>query len=74
VIYKIFPIKFISYNLGYAKPEKQIFQIAIKRLKMKPQDILIIDNGKENLDAAKKLKLKTLLADNNLEKNLRKLL
>ena len=73
-IYKIFPIKFISYNLGYAKPEKQIFQIAIKRLKMELKEILIIDNSKENLETAKKLGLKTLFADNNLDKNLRKLL
>ena len=73
-IYKLFPMNFISCRLGYMKPEKEIYQIAIKRLKLKPEQILFIDDREEKIKAAKKLKLKTLLADNNLEKNLRKLL
>jgi putative hydrolase of the HAD superfamily len=72
--YKLFKMNFISCRLGHMKPQKKIYQIAIKRLKLKPEQMLFIDNSRENLEGAKKLGLKTLFADNNLDKNLRKLL
>ena len=44
-----------SCDIGLAKPEKEIYEYAQKKAKVLPQEILFIDNSKENIEAAKKL-------------------
>lgn len=43
---------FLSYKLGLLKPDKRIFEKAVKDAKIKPVETLYIDDSKENCDAA----------------------
>jgi putative hydrolase of the HAD superfamily len=45
----------LSCNLGTKKPEEKIYKIAQQKSKVKPSEILFIDDSKENLPPAKKL-------------------
>ena|SRR3989344_6438234 len=54
----------LSCYEGFRKPEKQIFEIAIKRTGYRPSEIIFVDNVNENIDAAKKAGLKTILVKN----------
>ena len=44
-----------SAEVGWAKPEKEIYLLAQKRSGFLPENIFFIDNQKENISAAKKL-------------------
>jgi putative hydrolase of the HAD superfamily len=46
---------FFSFNFGVTKPNPDFFQIAIKKLKIKPQKCLVIDDSKEFIGEVKKL-------------------
>ncbi len=73
--YKHFKIKVISYKEGCRKPGMKIYRLLIKRLKIKPREIVLIEDKKENLVPAKKLGMKTIVFENakQLKKDLRKL-
>ncbi|MFN8674181.1 MAG: HAD-IA family hydrolase [Candidatus Sericytochromatia bacterium] len=43
---------FLSYQIGYVKPEKEIFQYVIKDLNVKAHEILYFDDSKINVDHA----------------------
>ena len=55
----------LSYKEKLSKPNPRIYQIAIQHAGVKPQEILFIDNMEENIIAAKKAKMKTVLAKNS---------
>jgi 2-haloacid dehalogenase len=59
----LFNLRVMSCEVGHSKDEGnlKIYQIAIKKAKVKPEEILFIDNNQKNLDNASKLGLKTLL-------------
>lgn len=59
--YKWFEYKFISCDMGCAKPEKRIFIIALKEMKMKPNECVFVDDRKNNLVTARKLGMKVIL-------------
>lgn len=42
-----------SDHLGFAKPDSEIFELAEEKSGVQPQEILFIDNGKRNIQAAK---------------------
>ncbi len=46
---------FVSYKLKIAKPDKRIFRLALKKLKVKPNEVVFIDDIKKNVDSASKL-------------------
>lgn len=50
---KNFDKLFLSHELGYVKPEKEIYQKVIDKTKIKPNEILYIDDIKEFVEAAK---------------------
>lgn len=52
----------LSSQEKVAKPDAKIYQIAIERSGVKPQEILFIDNRQENITAAKNLGIKVVLA------------
>ena len=54
-IYRGFSTVILSYQEGVRKPEQKIYDITIKRLGVKPSEILFIDNLPENLVPAKKM-------------------
>lgn len=45
----------LSYEIGVEKPNTKAFAILLDRLKLAPDEILFIDDSKENVDAAKEL-------------------
>ncbi|OGK30922.1 hypothetical protein A3F29_02380 [Candidatus Roizmanbacteria bacterium RIFCSPHIGHO2_12_FULL_33_9] len=63
---------------GYKKPDARIYEILIKKLGLKPEEMLFIDDKEPLLVPAQKLGINTLLfrGQNDLEKELirRKLL
>ena len=44
--------RIISGQVGVAKPEKAIFELAQKRFQVDPKTTLFIDDGQKNIDAA----------------------
>ena len=60
--YKEFDVVVLSCNEGLQKPEPEIYLLTAQRLGLKPKDCIFIDNKKENLKTAKKLRIKTVLA------------
>lgn len=55
----------VSCDVGTRKPRPKIYKLALKRLKSKPSESLFIDNQLWNIDAAKKLGIKTIQFKNN---------
>lgn len=74
-IYKFFDRIVLSYKTGSAKPELKIYKITLKKLKLKPEECIFIDNLIFNLKPAKKLGINTILFKNTkqLKKDLIKL-
>jgi putative hydrolase of the HAD superfamily len=51
-----------SCRAGYIKPEKEIYEIALKELKIAPEDALYVgDGGSDELAGAKKIGMHTVL-------------
>jgi putative hydrolase of the HAD superfamily len=50
-----------SYEVGLTKNDVKIFELAINRHKVLPEEILFIDDRQPNLDVASSIKIKTLL-------------
>ena len=61
---------YLSYEIGCAKPEKEIFDFIIKDSDMKPEETLFFDDGPANIDIADKLGFQTYLT--NQDEDLRK--
>ena len=47
------------------KPDKEIFNLTLKKLKLNPQQVLFIDDKIENIQGAKKLGIPSILFKNN---------
>ncbi len=56
----IFDDYILSYKIGSVKPETEIFDVALDRSETKPEEIVFIDDMKENIQAAKKIGMKTI--------------
>lgn len=69
---RVFDSIIFSYKVKSLKPEARIFKAAIKAAHAKPEEILFIDNKKENTDAAEMLGMKAILFTDaeDLEKRL----
>jgi len=72
---KMFNPVMVSCDLGIRKPNPKIYKLLLKRLKLKPDAVLFIDNREWNLKPAKELGIKTILFKDNkqLIKSLEKL-
>lgn len=72
--YRYFKIKLLSFEQGYRKPNILFYRLILKKTKLKPQEIVFIDDYKPYLEPAKKLGMKTILFQNNknLVRDLRK--
>jgi len=53
----------LSYETGFRKPEKEIYEIATKESGVKPEEILLIDDRKDILEVAKKIGWQTFWFD-----------
>jgi putative hydrolase of the HAD superfamily len=70
-----FDVMVFSHIFGVRKTQIKIYRETLKKLKLKPQECIFIDNEDWNLTPAKKLGMKTILFKNNnqLTHELRKL-
>jgi len=58
---KLFDVMVISYQVGYRKPSPEIYKILIKRLNLKPKEILFVDDDPTKFPVAENLGIKTLV-------------
>lgn len=58
---KLFDILVISYQVGYRKPSPEIYQILIKKLDFREEEVLFIDDDPTKLPSAEKQGMKTLV-------------
>ncbi len=47
-----FEYKFMSYQIGYSKPDPRIYQYVIETLPYEPSQLVLIDDKKVNVEAA----------------------
>jgi len=68
---KDFDFVVLSYNYGILKP--QLLEKVVEKTGFRPEEILVIDDGKMVIDGAKRMRFKTILCENpdNLEKYLK---
>jgi len=62
--YDHFHFNICSCEVGLSKPNIRIYKLLIKKLKLKPEEIIFVDDVKECLIPAKKLGIKTILFRN----------
>ncbi len=55
----------LSCDVGVRKPDLEIYKIILKRLKLKGEEVLFIDNQPWNIEAGKKLGIKGIIFKNN---------
>lgn len=61
-LYDEFAPLILSCDVGMAKPERGIYELALKKLNLRPQEVLFIDDQQPFLDPAKALGIHTILA------------
>jgi len=63
--YDKFDLTIVSCDVGIRKPNPEIYNLVLRKLKMKPEEVIFVDNQKWNIVPAKKLGMKTILFRNN---------
>ena len=56
-----FDVVVVSYEVGLAKPDPRIFELCLSRLGAQAGEALFVDDRAENVAAAERLGLRTLL-------------
>jgi len=56
----LFKGEIISGQVGYIKPEPEIYQLLLDRFELEPAETLFIDDSKENIEAAQEFGLRTI--------------
>lgn len=46
---------FVSHEIGYLKPASEAFEVALGGMQLRPPEVLFLDDGRRNIDAAKAL-------------------
>lgn len=59
-----FDLAVLSPEVGVRKPDKEIYKITLDRLGVEPEESIFIDDREENVEAAEKLGISTVLAKN----------
>ncbi len=59
-LYDQFEHVILSHNTGYRKPERRIYEMMMKKLGVKGNECVYIDDRKKNLPTAEKLGMKTI--------------
>ena len=60
-LYGLFHHAFLSTEMGMRKPEARIFQAAMRKLDASPDNVLLIDDKAENIEAAHAVGMRTAL-------------
>ncbi len=64
-LYKKFNPVILSCEVGLRKPNPKIYKLVLRKLNLKPEQTLFIDNQKWNITPAKKIGIKTILFKDN---------
>jgi putative hydrolase of the HAD superfamily len=62
---KKFNVSVVSCDVGLKKPDPRIYKLTLKKLGLKAEECVFIDNKMENIRAARKLGMKGILFKNN---------
>ncbi len=54
----------LSYEVGLAKPELDIYRLAVEKTGAKPEECIFVDDKEKNLEPAKELGIRTVLFKN----------
>lgn len=60
---------FVSYELGLLKPDRRIYEEVIKKLKVKPYEVVFVDDKEKNVLEARKVGMNGVVFDKNTIKN-----
>lgn len=50
---------YLSHEIGMRKPDSEVYEFILQKHRLQPEQVLFIDDTKENTDAANKLGIKT---------------
>jgi putative hydrolase of the HAD superfamily len=64
---KFFKENFISGDLKVAKPNPEIYKMALDKLNIKPEECIFIDDQKKNCESAEKLGIKCIVFENPIQ-------
>jgi epoxide hydrolase-like predicted phosphatase len=72
--YDYFDYQILSHEMKIRKPNKGIFLCALKKARVQPNEVLFVDDSQENITAAKKIGINTILftSTRNLIKQLKR--
>src|SRR3989344_3451402 len=72
-VYDLFIFGIDSYKVKLRKPNPRIYKLLLRKIKLKPEECLFIDDRKKNIKGAKRLKIKAIRYTNpkKLMKDLR---
>ena len=59
--YDFFDVAVFSCMEGTAKPDRKIYEIALRKLEVKPREAIFIDDKEENIVPAKGMGINTIL-------------
>jgi putative hydrolase of the HAD superfamily len=69
-LYSLFDETIFSYEVGYVKPQFEIYDIALKRMNAKPEECVFVgDGGSDELIGARDAGIKTILTSHLLKRN-----
>jgi len=63
-VYRNFDLVLSSHIVKVQKPDREIYELLIKKTKAKPQEIIFIEDTEENIEAAGKVGINTILFRN----------
>ena len=64
-LYSNFDVSIVSCEVGMMKPEKEIFELALKKLNRKAEECVLIDDRAEQLETPAKMGFKVIHFKNN---------
>lgn len=64
-LFDLFEPCLLSCKVGFAKPDKEIFELMLQKLALKAEKCLFVDDRTQHLEAAKKLGFETIQFKNN---------
>ena len=65
--YDFFDARICSCDEGLVKPEKEIYELMAKRLGMNINELLLVDDKKENIEGAKTAGAYGILFENHIQ-------
>ena len=70
-----FEFQFMSYEIGFAKPDKRIYEHVIRKTPFKKNELIVIDDKTSNIEAAKSVGIRSILYSNveRLQKDLQEI-